>query len=518
MTGINLVTYQLEWVDSIEFQQHSHIISLIRSEQKGLTSSLSIRDYLLLKQELSGRIVKQAILIDCGMIAKPMTNIMSMPLSVQALQGTGYIMLMGIQYIQDNQYDLFAASFDNYNVFDVNNQGINSQAAPFNAIIRQMYYNFGYLVGCIESLENDSALMGMFIFHINSPQSNVLLRSATQTYFERNFECIGVKIAAVDLISLVYTAQSAEINRIFIVTLKVDPFTHPVTTLSEQVLVQMKYEATKVYQFKYVDTKNDYFHLGQVTLWKNQQNKTSSQINVSQLQPLQERRPKQLTQYIDCFLGELCEIYFSKFSFANQCSDEVTINKMYSLGITMNQGNLNYYNVSEYSTMIANFSLRLNQTSLVGHYSIQITYNISETPDLIKNWVIFKENFTLNVSNACQLEYKVLENIQNVSIRHKISTDIIYQSIPRLILAPHQSCFKQTPSIIRYLNEQDVSQIIITDKLSDFQVGFLVDSPEKIGVYEFLFSVKVEADIEYFEPKTYQTYSFKFILKLLLDR
>ncbi|CDW87921.1 UNKNOWN [Stylonychia lemnae] len=226
-----------------------------------------------------------------------------------------------------------------------------------------MYNNFDYSVGCIESLDYDSALMGMFIFSLNSRQPNVLIRSATRTYPDRNFECIGVKIAAVDNISLVYTAtaQSAQVNHIFIVTLKVDPIAHPLI-LSEQILTQMKYEAT-------------------------------------------QRTPQNLTQYIDCFIGELCEIYFSIFSLANQCSDEVTINKMYILGISINEGDLNY-NTSEYSTMIHHIKVALNK----------------------------------------------------LPVQFDIQMNKMY----------------------------------------------------KMGVYEFLFSVKVEADIDTFQPKTYNTYSFKF--------
>ncbi|CDW81827.1 UNKNOWN [Stylonychia lemnae] len=247
-----------------------------------------------------------------------------------------------------------------------------------------------------------------------------------------------------------------------------------------------------------------------VKLWKNQTNKTNSQINPSQLQYQQNRIPINLPEYIDCYLGFWCEIYFSKFSLENECSDDKTVNKRYILEITSNGAIILPQIASEYSTFVANYSQRFKLLSYIGKYTINVTYQISDTVNLANRWILVQDFFILNITNTCEKEYKLLQDINNVSIRQQVNGDVIYYTIPRLLLRPHQDCFKQTPSRIVNDDQQDLSSIVIWDRFSDFQVGILADTPDKIGEYEFLFEIKVNAEIEGFQFRLYKPYSFKF--------
>ncbi|CDW78019.1 UNKNOWN [Stylonychia lemnae] len=506
------------------------------------------------------------------------------PHAILVAQNSGNVLMMGIQYTSTAIFNLFATQFDEFSMFRVNVYNAN-MLAPFNPIISQMSDKFYFLVGCIESLDPSTALMGMFIFDQQNYKANILSRNVIESYIQRKFECLGVKIFEETDISLVYLATNSVTSSIFITNLKQDPFIYPATFSVSEQWRQIKSEQIKVYQFKYVSTKNDFFYLGYlneqpgqqraflsqfkgtntyyniyndfdprsygeflyssefsstptiewgnfssnnesltttiiqfyqdllpyVVLWKNQTIKTNSQINVSKLSVQQVRIPKNLPKYIDCYLGKRCEIYYAKFSIANQCSDEITLNKSYTTEITINSTfQFSKFNFSEQSTIVANFTAKFLKLLNIGLHEVRVAYSIADALNLVNKWNLMQDFFILNITNTCATEFNLIKDIKNISIRHEISSDIIYYSIPKLMLGPDQGCFKQTLRILRNITLQDQNLMLFWDKLQEFQVGILANSPKEIGEYEFLFDVMVKADIQQFQSRLYQPYSFKF--------
>ncbi|CDW72643.1 UNKNOWN [Stylonychia lemnae] len=492
----------LQQIQAIQFQSKLHIITLIRSEQ-----------------------------------IQKNNNEIEIPFLV---------LLMGFNKNGDGRFNLFATGLANSdelltNIYD------STSIVSYDVIIAQMAVRFNYAVGCLESQDSTQAFMGALIHQIGNSQSSLIFRNVSSSYAQRNFECIGIKIAAKDDITLVYQSYYEKAD-IFMAWLKQDPLS--ITGeyfVYENQLRLNKPDSLTVYQFKYVQVIDDYFHLDdynpqyqvkqpyqaislyyseqffgtktilealftvkpdivemknllpQVVLWSNQQVQGNDSILVSELPVQQYRIPKKLPLIIDCYLGMQCEMYFSNFTLKNSCFDEIGQNKKYFIEIGINgTQHQQLQSMSDQSSLSTTLSYKYYQLNKIGLHYFQFTYKIQDTLNLENKWTLLEDVFTLNITNGCQNQYKLLEDPKVISIKQKIQTDVKYYSIPKLRLGPYQECFKQSLTISLIRNRQQSLTIINLDKKQDFQIGFLTNNVSNIGQYEFQYHIEVTADIEQF--------------------
>ncbi|CDW81869.1 UNKNOWN [Stylonychia lemnae] len=373
------------------------------------------------------------------------------PLIIKVYQSNGNVIMMGIQQPSANDFNIFVTWFDESFGFQIAVYSANS-LAYYNAIISQMEENLLYVVGCIESLNADSALIGMFLHKIGNPQANILFRNAF-SYDQRKFECLGIKFLQLNEITLVYSATFNSIPSYFIVSFKEDPFI-PTTvyTVSEQWLRRINTNTIRVYQFKYVSTKNDFFYLGQLIESSGQQRAFLSQLSTT-------------------------DTYYSIIEDYKPINDDI-----YTYSTEYNEASNTDYGDQPDITDILEKPL------------IKVFENLLPYVGLWKNQ---------NNKASSQIKVSQLQVYQDRPPNNLTQNVDCY-------LGPDQSCFKQTLTLVQNIRQKDFTHILFWDRLDDFQVGILADSANKIDEYEFLFNITVGSEIENFISKPFQTYSFKF--------
>ncbi|CDW82884.1 UNKNOWN [Stylonychia lemnae] len=420
------------------------------------------------------------------------------------------VCLMGIRVTQDQQIGIFVTGFFGNNPSTSGLLHNANALVNYDAIIPQMSDGKGYIVGCLESQALNKPLLGMVIHQYYSGNFMVTYRNVAET--QNSFQCLAVIVAQRNDIQVVYKTLFENQVRIIIAKMQSDPF--DAGKLFDNVIYEdFKIPNDNIYprQFKYLyNDINDYFHLGStlahnnqqsayftqlnsntyysiienqdqgknqtyqqlnskssiggsgtkeniynnsiirpaidvirnnlayVKLWRNQSLIGENDYNVSQLIVKQVRIPENLSSVIDCSL-------------------EIQNNDVENVGF------LRFFNQSQDAFMTANISTKFNEITKIGLFQFNITYQITDGADPANRLILAQDMFTLNVTNRCQEEFKIIKDIKDLKIRYKISTDVEYYQIPQMKLGPAEECFNKKLAIILDDNSQMNLDIIKSD-------------------------------------------------------
>ncbi|CDW73827.1 UNKNOWN [Stylonychia lemnae] len=278
---------ELDVVESVHFQKSSHIISLIRSKEIARTRQLSIRNYLLMRQDLQGGIVLNirqsdgAIFVilsdeieagETGMLLKLSPNLIQIlnyfTISSQGLTFTAIyqlelhqmILAMGISGIGNNDFSYFIQEFDEIGDFTITTYNA-PQLVKYDIIITEIFEQDNLQVGCMQGRSSSHAIIGILIHIFNSDNAVSLTRDASSS--QRKFQCIGTKIAQKAEIQAVYIATNSEDSKILIVRIQQSSYEETQNhSVSEESMHYLKNNSISIKQFKFVSVINDFIHLG----------------------------------------------------------------------------------------------------------------------------------------------------------------------------------------------------------------------------------------------------------------
>ncbi|CDW89568.1 UNKNOWN [Stylonychia lemnae] len=232
-----------------------------------------------------------------------------------------------------------------------------------------------------------------------------------------------------------------------------------------------------------------------VSLWQDQNQTTKNNKFVSQLSVKFDRYPALLPSAIDCYIGIQCHIYQANFSLFGNCAD-ADQNRKYITNISLNNQTrdilpgVNLYKVGQLSDMQVNISFKQNSIYFTGIYNISVSYFISDNNN---QWPLITDLFTLNISNGCVENYKVIEPLKLPNARRLIQTDPVYFQIQKAKLSPYQECYVQRLLPI-FSDVQYLQGAIIQDQLDQLMIGVTTRYPDFLGKHQLPIEVQVWTD------------------------